>query len=756
MKIGSLSLVISWSLYVFVSGEMFAQENFGGKGRLNGWKTHQELAETSPFKDLKWQRMGPKFAGGRIESIACPKGDLGTIYVGIGAGGVWKTENGGMSWKPIFENESTYSIGDVALSPTDPNIVWVGTGEAHLSRSSYPGNGVYKSVDAGESWQHMGLPESAHIGSVLVDPKDADTVYVAAMGRLRGGGQRGVYKTTDGGKSFKRVLYDGNDVAFVDLVFDPFDNKRMFVSAWDRSRGNGSGVYRSDDAGETWKKLKGGLLEENADRVAIDVSRSKEGVIYALMADRSSPALAQRRNASILYRSDDHGETWKRTCKDYVTTYIGWDFCDLRVAPDDENRLYVGGTRLVTSNDGGKTFQGEGGFAINKNHAEVLRVHRHPGIGLHLDVHDIWIDPANPTRVLLGNDGGLFSSLDRGQTWLHFNNLPITEFYRVYLDNEKPFNIWGGTQDNASLVGPSTARYEDGKEDKWRFVFLDPWTGGDGFATFPDPNDSSITYYTQQNGDMKRSRMGRLRAEKRIRPRNERGKPDLQFAWDTPFFASSHPGDTILYCAAQRVFRSKDRGNSWESISPDMGNRGLLDLSESPLDQNRLACGGAGKPIHVTADGGESWQEVGKSIPRKTLRDIELSHHDDKVIYVAVSGKTSSDCTAYVYRSDDFGKTWHNISNNLPAESVNSIEEDPTVKGLLYVGTDCGVYVSLDNGKAWHSLSKTLPTAPVVDLEVHARDGKLVAATHGLSIFILDVQAIRKKTVEGMNKLTAI
>ena len=736
-------LLCVFVLLAVCTSTVWSQENFGGKGRLQAWKQHQELAAQSPFKDLTWQRMGPKFTGGRIESIACPANDLSTIYVGIGAGGVWKTTNGGMSWKPIFENQSTYSIGDVALSPGDPNIIWVGTGEAHLSRSSYAGNGVYKSVDGGTTWQNMGLHESEHIGSVVVAPNNSNTVYVAAMGRKRGGGDRGVFKTTDGGKTFKHVLSDGKHVSFVDLVIDPLNPNRIFVSAWDRSRGNGSGVYRSNDAGETWKKLTGGLLEENVDRVAIDVSQSKEGVVYAIMADRSSPELARRRNASVLFRSDDHGETWKRTHEDYVPTYIGWDFCDLRIAPDNENRLYIGGVRLITSSDGGKTFQGEGGFAINRDHAEVLRVHRHPGIGVHLDVHDIWIDPHHPERVLLGNDGGLFSSLDRGSTWLHLNNLPICEFYRIHLDSERPFNIWGGTQDNASLVGPETARYEDGKENLWRLVFLDPWTGGDGFATFPDPNDSKITYYMQQNGDLKRSRMGRLRAEKRIRPRNERGKAELQFAWDTPFFASSHPGDTILYCGAQRVFRSTDRGDTWKAISPDFGSSGLLALSESPLDPKRLACGGAGKPIHMTLNGGETWKEIGDGIPRKTLRDIEMSHHNADVMYVAVSGKNDSDCTAYVFRTSDFGKTWTDISANLPAESVNSIEEDPTIAGLLYVGTDSGVYVSLDNGQSWHSLSATLPTAPVVDLEVHARDGKLVAATHGLSIFVLDIQSIR-------------
>ena len=409
------------------------------------------------------------------------------------------------------------------------------------------------------------------------------------------------------------------------------------------------------------------------------------------MADRSSPALARRRNASILFRSNDGGETWKRTHEGYVPTFVGWDFCDLRVAPDNEDRVYVGGLRMITSDDGGKTFQGEGGFAINTDPKQVFRIHRHRGVGLHLDVHDIWIDPERPERILLGNDGGLFSSVDRGQTWLHLNNLPIAEFYRVHLDNQKPFQIWGGTQDNASFVGPSTAKFEQGREDSWRQVFLDPWTGGDGFSTFPDPHDPQITYYTQQNGDLKRSRLGRLRAEKRIRPRAAKGESKLQFAWDTPFFASQHSNkDTILYCAAQRVLRSEDRGNSWKAISPDFGQRGLLALSESPLDGKRLACGGGRGMMRLTKDGGKNWKTAGEGLPKKTLRDIQLSHHSENVVYAALSGKGDSDCSSYLFRSKDYGQTWKSISGNLPAESINAIEEDPFVEGLLYVGTDLG------------------------------------------------------------------
>jgi len=727
---------------------LHAQEpRVGGAARLEAWERHRAMASGSPFKDLQWQTMGPKFAGGRIESIDAPRNDLKTIYAGVGAGGIWKTVNGGLTWKSIFNRESTFAIGDLTVAPGDPDTVWVGTGECHLSGSSYAGTGVFKSSDAGETWTNMGLHESAHIGTVAIDPVDKSIVYIAAMGRKGGGGERGIYKTTNGGRTFERVLFEGERVAFVDLVIDPNNRKRLFCSAWDRSDGNKSGVFRSDDQGKSWKRLAGGLPEMQIDRVAIALSSSQRGVVYALMADRSTPNLRRRGHAAILFCSNDHGKTWKRTHSDYVPTYVGWDFCDLRVAPDDADHVFIGGLRLMISRDGGKTFEGKTGWAPNRNRGSVFRLHAHRGTGMHLDIHDIWIDPEHPDRVLLGNDGGLYISQDRARTWLHLNNLPIAEFYRIHLDDEEPFRIWGGTQDNASFVGPSTARFEAGVDDGWEQVFLDPWSGGDGFSTFPDPNEPTITYYTQQNGDLKRSRLGRLSAEKTIRPRATDENKGLRFAWDTPFFASSHPGDTVLYCAAQRVMRSGDRGDSWRAVSPDLGRRGLLALGESPLDPKRLVAGGGRGEVHLTSDGGGSWQAAGTGLPRKTIRDVVPSAHDADRVYVVLSGKEDQDCASYVFVTNDFGATWTSIARNLPDESVNTLAEDPANEDLLFVGTDLGVYVGTgvkDLGlREWHSLCLTLPTAPVVDLAVHARDGALVAATHGLGIFLLEIETIR-------------
>lgn len=747
----------TWFIWLMMFVTLYAQEpRIGGSARLESWKRHREMAGSSPFRELKWQSMGPKFAGGRIESIDAPRNDQKTIYAGVGAGGIWKTVNGGLTWKPIFHQESTFAIGDLAVAPSDPNTIWVGTGECHLG-TSYAGTGVFKSSDAGETWSNLGLHESAHIGSVVIDPEDKNIVYVAAMGRSNHGGERGIYKTSDGGKTFRQVLFEGERTSFVDLVLDPNDRNRLYASAWDRGRGEKSGVFRSDDQGNTWKRLTGGLPKKNVDRVAIAVSASEPGVLYTLMADRSSPELRRRGHAALLFRSDDHGETWRRAHARYVPTYVGWDFCDLRVAPDNADHVFVGGLRLIISKDGGRTFENDGGLMARQSRESVFRLHGHRGVGMHLDVHDIWIDPEQPDRILQGNDGGLYVSQDRGQTWLHLNNLPIAEFYRIHLDNQKPFRIWGGTQDNASFVGPSTARFETGADDRWQHVFLDRWGGGDGFSTFPDPNDPTIVYYTQQNGGMQRSRLGRLQSERRIRPGGRREDRGLQFAWDTPFFASSHPGPTVLYCAAQRVMRSVDRGDSWQAISPDLSRGSLLALAESPLDPKRLVAAGGRGEVHVTSDGGKSWNRAGRGLPGRTVRDVVPSVHDPDRLYVVLSGKGDNDCASYVFVSHDFGATWTSIAGNLPSESVNALAEDPNTKDLLFVGTDLGVYVCTnadqlptgaegdeDPGSLkWDSLCLTLPTAPVVDLAVHGRDGALVAATHGLSIFLLDIAPIR-------------
>lgn len=729
-----------------LTGPLAQEPVTDGAGRLRAWEQHRRLEQQSPFRDLAWRAVGPSFQGGRIEAVAVHRDQPATLYVGVGAGGVWRSENGGLTWRTIFAKESTFAVGHVAIAPSDPSIVWVGTGEAHLSGSSYAGTGVFKSTDGGESWRNVGLHDSQHIGKVVIDPVDPDVVFVAAIGPRRGPGeQRGVFKTTDGGARWERTLFVGPEVGVIDLVMDPSDRETLYAAAWDRGGGGQSGVFKTTDGGASWERLAGGLpAGEDVGRVALDVAPSDPSVVYTLLVDHSRPGRGRGGVGGVLLRSDDGGESWERTHEGYLDTYVGWDFCDVRVSPDDPDEVYVCGLLLLRSRDGGRSFERGG--------ETVFRLHEHRGKGMHLDMHELWIDPLHPDHLLLGNDGGLYVSWDRGETWLHLNNLPIAEFYCVSFDLAEPFNIYGGTQDNASLYGPHTAALEDGVREPWRHVFLDRWAGGDGFSTFVDPSQPGVVYYEHQNGDMRRKRLdgpilSGASTERHITPRAGEGEPRLRFAWHAPLMPSHHDPRT-LYCAAQRVFKSTDRGEQWTALGGDLtGGEGILCLSESSLEAGKLVAGSGRGSVHVTRDDGGEWVPVGEGLPERRMRDVLASQHDPETLYVAQSGAGQGDFAAYLHRSDDFGASWTSISAGLP-EPVSSIAEDPADGRILYVGTDLGVYASLDRGASWVSLCAGLPSAPVVDVAVHPRDPVLVAATHGLSVFVMGVEAVRSATDE--------
>ncbi len=410
------------------------------------------------------------------------------------------------------------------------------------------------------------------------------------------------------------------------------------------------------------------------------------------------------------------------------------------VSPDDADQVYVCGFRLMVSRDGGATFERGG--------EKVFRLLDHPGKGMHLDMHDLWIDPGNPDRILLGTDGGLYESRDRAKSWLHLNNLPIAEFYTVYLDRAKPFRIWGGTQDNASLTGASSALLVDEKPDDWSYVYLDPWDGGDGFATFPDPSGDGTVYYEHQNGDMRRKRPGApLRwgrdSGRRITPRAGKDGPKYRFAWNTPLFPSVH-GEGVLYCGTQFAMRSTNRGDAWERISDDLtgGGGAITTLVESPVDAKRLIAG-AGRRVSLTADGGKTWTNVSEGLPRASVQRVAASSAEAARVYVCLSRAGAGDHRPYLFRSEDFGATWIVMAEGLPHAPVNVVLEDPRGTGWVFAGTDFGVYGSRDGGATWASLSRGFPTAPVMDLALDADSGTLVAVTHGLSAFALDVKGLR-------------
>lgn len=747
MKNLSFTILLS-----FVSISLLAQTS--ATDRLESWALHQQMEQESPYSNLEWITTGPVKQGGRIESIACPANDPSTIYVGVGSGNLWKTENNGTTWKAIFEDESAFSIGAVAVAPSDPNIVWVGTGEILMARSSYSGTGVFKSTDAGDSWEHMGLPESHHVGRVLIDPIDPNIVYVAALGHsFTYNEDRGLYKTTDGGKTWTKILYQSEKAGCVDVFMDPQNNQTLFAIMWERDRkawghvqvGPGSCMYKSTDAGVNWVRVEGGIPQgPNIGRMGLAITNTHPQIMYAVVDNKNE--------GGEIYRSEDMGENWVKTNTEKIETAINSDYCLIRVSPDNPDQIYVLGNRLLRSDDGAKSFYEILGTLVH------LQDHKSPV--LHLDHHEMWIDPNNPDRVLLGNDGGFHISWDRCESWLHTNNIPIAECYAVTLDMAQPFNIYIGTQDDAALFGPSDQAISDDKKDPWTQIYTDRWGGGDSYFTYVDPKDNNTIYYEHQFGDLVRKDMAADKI-KRIKPRvktedTRRKKKDerLKTNWMTPFFLS-HYDSNVLYYAGTNVFKSYDRGDSWTIISPDLttspgpekqGNvpyGTITILSESMLQQGLIYAATDDGLVHITRDDGKNWELIKGNLPDKWCSRVVTSMHDINVVYTTFTGFREDDFTTYVYKSDDQGKTWKAIKGNLPDEAVNVIREDPRNPNILYLGTDLGVYVSTDQGESWSSLCNNLPTSPVYDLQVHPRDHKLVIATHGRGTFVLDISGIK-------------
>jgi len=729
--------------------------------RATAWAAHQSLAESSWYRGLAWRPVGPVKIGARIEAIAIPPGNTGTIYAGVGSGNLWKTVNNGLTWKPIFEHESAFAIGDVAVSPSRPEVVWVGTGEAQprYAGYAYPGTGVFKSENGGESWRHMGLAETHHIAKVLIHPADPAIVYVAAMGRQWSSNrERGVFRTTDGGARWEQVLYVDDSTGVVDLVMDPADPRTLYAWAWQIEAGTRGGLFKSSDGGTSWRRIQGGLPGGTLGRAGIDVASSSPNVLYLFLDDRAPSAVKERPYVGgAVYRSDDRGEHWRKVNTDdlyEVFGTFGWKFADVRVDPRNADHLYILGNRGFESFDGGATWRRLGD--------RILRLHDTDGRALHLDHHELVIDPANPGRLLLGNDGGLFMSHDAGQSWLHLNNIPVTQMYFVSTDDKQPYRIFAGTQDNAAIYGPSTASLDDAVPDPWRSVYLDRWTGGDSYVTLLDPTDDRFVYYEHQNGAMMRmditgaSVLTGGPSAVSIRPRLPQGAPPLRFSWYTPFFISPHDPRT-LYAGGNRVLKTTDRGTTWTAVSDELGDPpgadrsvaptgALTMLMESPRVKGMLAGGTEAGRVWLTTDDGTSWRRIDAGLPRKWVSRVTLSAHNTGTLYVSFTGFREDDTRPYVYTSTDTGRTWRSIAANLPQQSVNVIKEDPLNADLLYVGTDLGVYVSHDRGARWESLSGTLPSTPVQDLAIQSRDNELVIGTHGRGAWVLDLVPIRDRT----------
>jgi photosystem II stability/assembly factor-like uncharacterized protein len=742
--------------------------------RIKGFARDEAMAAASPFKELKWQWIGPKNVSGRSTGIAVisPRGKSYVIYVATASGGLWKTDNEATTWKPVFEQGPSTSIGAVAVAPSNPDIVWIGTGEANIFRSSQAGIGVYKSMDAGKTWQPMGLADTYTIPRIVIHPTNPDIVFVAASGHeWTTNAERGVYKTTDGGKSWQKVLYADERTGAIDLVMDPSDPNTLYAATWQRTRlkwndprnvadASGSGLHKTTDGGKTWKPIDVGLpAAKSRGRIGIDVCRSKPATLYALVDNYEiarEPTAEEKADpygvpssgyikGATVYRSDDKGEHWtqvggltpeqKKFMEESSNTY-GWVFGQIRVDPNDPNTVYTMGLALNVSRDGGRTFK-----SLDT-----------PGG----DHHGLWIDPANSSYLVNVFDQGIAISYDRGQTWRDSHlTLPVSQFFNVAYDMATPFHVFGSMQDHGSFRG--VVDLSAGR-DKIRAVDFEEAPGGEGSSHAIDPTNPSTVYSSGFYGTLSRSDISNPQAQrsKDLLPARYPDELPLRGEWLAPTMLSPHNPD-IVYHGMQYLLMSRDRGDTWDLISPDLTfgtatERGdipyhtIFAISESPLRFGLIYAGTDDGRVHVTKDGGKTWKDISAgTAPHKWVSRLAASAFDVGTVYMTQNGKRDDDFTPYVWKSTDFGATWTSLASGVPTGPVNVIREDPVDRHVLYVGTDSGVYVTTDGGKAWNVLGSGLPAVYVHDLIVHPRDNIIVIATHGRGMWALDANAVNKK-----------
>jgi photosystem II stability/assembly factor-like uncharacterized protein len=717
-------------------------------------------APSGPFDRLQFREIGPATMSGRIDDFAVLESNPSIFYVATATGGLWKTVNQGTTFQPVFNRESTSSIGDVAIAPTDPNLVWVGTGENNNRQSSSWGEGIFKSTDGGRTWKNMGLRDSRHIARVIVDPQDHDVVYAASLGSLWGsGGERGVFKTLDGGLTWTRSLTTDDNTGATELVMDPSNNKVLYAATYQRRRsawgfnggGEGSAIYKTADAGRSWTKLTSGIPEGPKGRIGLDIYRKNPNVVYARI---------EHPTESGVYRSDDGGSSWKKLSTQNPRPMY---FSQIRVDPNSDSRIYVLGVQLHVSDDGGKTF-----------HNESARF-------IHVDFHAMWINPANSDHVMLGGDGGVGISYDRSRTYAYLPNLPVGQFYHVAYDMQSPYTVCGGLQDNNTWCGPSAVRNRDGiGNDEWFII-----GGGDGFVGLLDPSDPRILYAESQDGRM--NRFDRVTNERKtIRPEPVEGQPAYRWNWDTPLVLSPHDPKTV-FVAANKLFRSGDRGYSWQEVSPDltaavdredlelMGVKGrdtriakndgvgtygtIVSFAESPKRAGLYYTGSDDGVVAVSRDAGKSWTRVTDKIPGlpKSLHASEVvpSRFDEATVYATFDGHRSNDFGTYVFTSGDYGSSWRSIAGSLPkGEVVRTLTEDTKNGDVLYIGTETGLFVTTDRGKTWLRVQANLPTVPIYEIAIHPRDNDLILATHGRSFWILDDLAPIQQHAKAMTDAT--
>lgn len=704
---------------------------------------------TDAVSGLKLREIGPALMGGRIADIAVSPTDKSTWYVAVGSGGVWKTTNSGISWQPIFDEQPSYSIGTLAIDPNNHNVIWVGTGENVSGRHVGWGDGIYRSNDGGATWQNMGLKESEHIGKILIDPRDSDVVFVAAEGPLwSSGGERGLYKSSDGGKSWNLVLQIDTNTGVTDIEFDPSNPDIIYAAAYQRRRhtwsllsgGPKSGIYKSNDNGSSWREVTTGLPKGDMGKIGLEVSLDNPELVYA--------TIEANEEEKGFYRSMDKGESWKKQ-NSYISGGTGPHYYqEIEASPQDADLVYQMDVFLHVTRDGGKSFDYLG-----------------TGREKHSDNHALWIDPDNGKHLLAGTDGGLYETFDEGTTWRHFPNLPISQFYKLALDNSEPFyNVVGGAQDLGTLIGPSRTMNTEGVRNQDWYVPL----GADGYDSAFDPEDSNIVYMEIQQGLL--HRLDRRTEEVlNIQPQANPGDEPERWNWDSPLLISPHDKNR-LYFGSQRVWRSENQGDEWTPISSDLTTNTnryelqmmdrlwsidalydtgamskyatLTSISESPLNQGLLYTGSDDGLIQISEDGGQNWRKsvsLPKVPERSFINDVEASHHDENMVFAVADAHKFGDFNPYLFISKDRGRSWRSIAGDLPSGTIVwVIKQDHVNKNLLFIGTEYGIYFSTNQGTNWIKLDAGVPTIPFRDIELHQRDGDLVGASFGRGFYVLD------------------